>query len=250
MLSLKGKSVGSFDKEHVRRVLFQTIWIAASDHYISGDCEIQLIRPAETDEAGYHDISCGIMEHIFVDIRSYPGVLETRFGDRFQKAVKGVTIPDKAYELLVSGSDSLTPRIYHGDYAELAKVLASIELRLPLMTDLLRSHDVNSMRTALAFAAADAFSNAVTDVFHSDVDAWVGSIQQRGLEYAAPVDSPLSERFAFKFAKLFLQIVDTKERKVDGVRFRPRKDKAYIQSNSLASDESSAIYHGFLYLFF
>jgi hypothetical protein len=183
----------------------RVFWIAAWDHYISGDTEVQIILPGESD----HWLGPPTLDYINIKLVEWDAVKSELADVGVLRDGRGI-IPDKQYTAFNTDSDFLQALVYEGEYRELLAVMGKHELRQGLIAGLNRQDSGQWMVLAFLLATIDAAPNASPANLKAAIQA------QAFAEYAVPPDYAHSDIIADGFVDMLSQIPEADWPQING----------------------------------
>ena len=176
-------------------------WVAASDHYTSGETEIIITLPTEVER-----LAPLPFDRIIIHGEKWDAYKE-ELSNSGRIVPAKESMPDWAIEALCEEADSLMPFAYVGEYSSLLKAGAKFEYRAPgLLAPLTRAASTSAMNLAFILACMDASRNhpALSGVL----------IEQHAIQFAAEkygfvqgaVESKLLKNARSDFAKLLASL--------------------------------------------
>ena len=148
-------SIGS-SSDPIRSNSTRVYWIAAWDHYTSGDTEIHVVIPGESE----HWLGPLTFDMVNIKALEWDDV-KTKLGVAGKLSQPDGLIPQKQLDLF-NEEDFLAAFVWEGEYKALLNVLAQHELCQELIAGLNRQDTGHYMQTAFLMAMLDVVSTATS----------------------------------------------------------------------------------------
>ncbi|TPW23431.1 hypothetical protein FH712_10060 [Marinobacter nauticus] len=183
----------------------RVFWIAAWDHYTSGDTEVHIVLPGESE----HWLGPPTLDYINIKLSEWDAVKSELTDVGVLRDGRGL-IPDKQYTAFNADSDFLQALVYEGEYRELLGVLGKHELRQELIAGLNRQDSSQWMVLAFLLATVDVAPNVSPATLK-------GAIQSQAVAaYAVPPDYAHSEKITDGFVNMLSHIPETEWSRING----------------------------------
>lgn len=208
----------------------RVFWIAAWDHYNSGDTEVHVILPGTSD----HWLGPPKLDYINISISEWDNVKSEMADVGVLRDGKGL-IPEQQYALFNADSDFLQGLVFEGEYRELLSVLGNHESRQELITGLNRQDSGQAMVLAFMLATIDAASYATPDSIGDAIKS------QAVAGYAVPLDYGYADYIANGFANMLSQIRASDWRNITGPVWLSEEQYNKCASDALATHPEYSI---------
>lgn len=182
----------------------QVLWLAAWDHFIGGDTEVQVMVPTTQGWPSSIDL-------VYVEMMAWDTIKDLLAASGTIKPGKEA-IPNELYTAFAAEGDFHDAFAYQGEYRTVVTTLAAFERREDLIPFLLRENDMNSMIQAFCLASID-IANTKPSLGQP---ALAKAISQHAVDsYAVPDTFTKLGHFGDQFA-VMLEALNENDREVLG----------------------------------
>jgi hypothetical protein len=202
---LTESSIGLLNAEKQTR-FHQIFWVAAWDHFIGGDSEVQIVAPFR---GGYPPT----LDLVYVDIARWHQVKSTLATAGSLRQGQGL-IPDDVLLSFREDSDFHQAVVFEGSFRDLIAVLAAFERREDLLPELRREDDPQAMMHAFILATLDSAQQLESSF---SLQGLTTAISRRAVEaYAVPDNYHSLAAQSSQFAEMVAALPESRKTQVNG----------------------------------